>query len=210
MSYNIKNYTEQGGESIHIGGELIVEEGASVKGLLSAPAENQAASSSTTAAALRNDFNALLTKLKNAGLMVPDAWSISAALAPSPSDTVVAANNALVDSVDYSDGVITVTVDVNALTESTSSAPGQGTHKWLCLGIGTGLSAITDAKYNGDQLTAADVSEATACGCDAGTFVLWIKAEVVAAEGKVFTLDADGYAQIPVSVAVVAPAQAEN
>ena len=146
MSYNIKNYTEQGGESIHIGGELIVEEGASVKGLLSAPAENQAASSSTTAATLRNDFNALLTKLKNAGLMVPDAWSISAALAPSPSDTVVAANNALVDSVDYSDGVITVTVDVNALTESTSSAPGQGTHKWLCLGIGTGLSAITDAK----------------------------------------------------------------
>ena len=64
MSYNVKNYTEQGGESIHIGGKLIVEEGASVKGILSAPAENQAASSSTTAAALRNDFNSLLTKLK--------------------------------------------------------------------------------------------------------------------------------------------------
>lgn len=33
MSYNTKNYTEQGGEVTHIGGELIVEEGATVTGL---------------------------------------------------------------------------------------------------------------------------------------------------------------------------------
>ena len=40
MSYNAKNYTEQGGEITHIGGTLIIEEGASVVGLLSTPAEN--------------------------------------------------------------------------------------------------------------------------------------------------------------------------
>lgn len=39
MSYNTKNYTEQGGDVTHIGGKLIIEEGASVEGLLSTPAE---------------------------------------------------------------------------------------------------------------------------------------------------------------------------
>ena len=32
--YNAKNYTEQGGDVTHIGGKLIIEEGASVEGLL--------------------------------------------------------------------------------------------------------------------------------------------------------------------------------
>ncbi len=33
MSYNAKNYTEQGGDVTHIGGKLIIEEGAQVEGL---------------------------------------------------------------------------------------------------------------------------------------------------------------------------------
>ena len=33
MSYNAKNYTEQGGDTTHIGGSLVIEEGASVEGL---------------------------------------------------------------------------------------------------------------------------------------------------------------------------------
>lgn len=33
MSYNTKNYTEQGGDITHIGGTLIVDEGGSVEGL---------------------------------------------------------------------------------------------------------------------------------------------------------------------------------
>lgn len=33
MSYNAKNFTEQGGDVTHIGGSLIIEEGASVEGL---------------------------------------------------------------------------------------------------------------------------------------------------------------------------------
>jgi len=70
MSYNAKNYTEQGGNVTHIGGKLVIEEGGSVEGLPSA--ENQAASTATTVANLVTDFNALLTKLKAAGLMAAD------------------------------------------------------------------------------------------------------------------------------------------
>ncbi|MBW7571221.1 head fiber protein [Caproiciproducens faecalis] len=117
MSYNTKNYTEQGGEKTVIGGTLEIKEGASVTGLTStaAPASatalggvkaaakeetdtvpvkigedgilyvptypvvpeipaaaNQADSTATDATGLVADFNALLAKLKAAGLMVPD------------------------------------------------------------------------------------------------------------------------------------------
>ena len=73
--YNAKNYTEQGGDVTHIGGKLIFEEGSSVEGLPSSftPAENQADSEATTIAALKEDFNSLLGKLKVAGIMTADA-----------------------------------------------------------------------------------------------------------------------------------------
>ena len=71
--YNTKNYTEQGGDVTHIGGRLVFEKGASVEGLPgSAPAENQADSTAATVAALKDDFNDLLAKLKAAGLMAAD------------------------------------------------------------------------------------------------------------------------------------------
>ena len=75
MSYNAKNYTEQGGGITHIGGKLIIEEGASVEGLPSSftPAANQADSEATTIDTLKDDCNALLAKLKTAGLMTADA-----------------------------------------------------------------------------------------------------------------------------------------
>ena len=73
--YNAKNYTEQGGEKWVIGGTLEIKEGATVTGLPSSftPAANQAASEATTIAGLKDDFNALLSKLKAAGLMEADA-----------------------------------------------------------------------------------------------------------------------------------------
>jgi len=75
MSYNTKNYTEQGGEKTVIGGTLEIKEGASVTGLPSSftPAENQSDSTATTIAGLVADFNALLLKLKAAGLMAADS-----------------------------------------------------------------------------------------------------------------------------------------
>lgn len=70
MSYNTKNYMEQGGEKLVIGGTLEILEGVSVTGL--PIAENQAESTATDATGLVTDFNALLVKLKAAGLMEAD------------------------------------------------------------------------------------------------------------------------------------------
>ena len=72
--YNAKNYTEQGGEKTVIGGTLEIQEGASVTGLPSnfTPAAVQADSTATDAAGLVTDFNALLAKLKAAGLMASE------------------------------------------------------------------------------------------------------------------------------------------
>jgi hypothetical protein len=70
MSYNTKNYTEQGGEKTVIGGTLEIKEGAVVTGL--PVLDNQAASTAATVEDLVTDFNALLTKLKVAGLMISD------------------------------------------------------------------------------------------------------------------------------------------
>jgi hypothetical protein len=118
MSYNTKNYTEQGGEKTVIGGTLEIKEGASVTGLSphqitiatetalggikAAPksetdtvpakidedgilyvptypvvpetpvADYQAPSTAEDISGLLADFNALLTKLKTAGLMISD------------------------------------------------------------------------------------------------------------------------------------------
>ena len=205
--YNAKNYTEQGGEITHIGGKLVFDEGAEVEGLPSpfSPVENQAASTATQVSGLKNDFNALLVKLKNAGIMEPETWNLSVRLAPSLTDAVAAANNAK-STVALADGVITVTADVDDLEESESSAPGQGTHKWIGLGIGTGLSSVTLAKYNGSPLTNEDATEAVSVGLDQpGEFVLYIRAEEVAKTPKVITLKADGYPEVSLSIVVVAP-----
>lgn len=67
---NCKNYTEQGGAVTHIGGELIIEKGAKVTGL--PQVENQAESTATTVAALKDDLNDLIKGLKAAGYIAAD------------------------------------------------------------------------------------------------------------------------------------------
>lgn len=71
MSYNAKNYTEQGGERTVIGGTLEIEEDGQIIGLPSCftPTVFQADSVATTIEDLVVDFNVLLLKLKDAGLM---------------------------------------------------------------------------------------------------------------------------------------------
>ena len=207
-----KNYSTDGGDRMVIGGVLEFEQGAEVKnfpdggGGTGDKAENQNASTATAVAGLKNDFNALLVRLKEAGLMAADEWELSARLAPSLTDAVAAANNAKA-SVSLADGVITVTADVDELEESESSAPGQGTHKWIGLGIGTGLSSVTLAKYNGSALTEGDAAEAVSVGLDQpGEFVLYVRAEELAVTPKTITLQADGYGEVTVSITVAAPA----
>ena len=199
-----KNYHTDEGDRLVIGGVLEFGDGASVENFPGA--KNQAASTASDAAGVRDDLNALIVKLKEAGIMTPDAWNLSVRLAPSLTDAVAAANNAKAE-VALDGNVITVTADVDELEESTSSAPGQGTHKWIGLGIGTGLSSVALAKYNGSRLTADDATEAASVGLDNdGEFVLYIRADEVAYTPKTITLDADGCARVTITINVEAPA----
>ena len=67
------NYTEQGGEKTVIGGELDIQGTLKLNGAQLQQAENQAASTASTVAGAVTDLNALLTKLKAAGIMAADA-----------------------------------------------------------------------------------------------------------------------------------------
>lgn len=72
--YNTKNYTEQGGEKTVIAGvlEITVDGKLLFQGSQVKPAVAQADSVATTIADLKTDFNALLAKLKAAGLMASE------------------------------------------------------------------------------------------------------------------------------------------
>ena len=208
-----KNYSTDEGNTWVIGGKLVFEEGAEVEGLNGAgqssgaagAAENQAASNATAIAALKNDFNALLIKLKNAGIMVPDDWNITAGLAPTPTENVLVSNKGKVQSIVLEDDVITIAVDVDELTESESSEASQGTHKWLALEIGTGIADITAVLFNGTLLTAQDVEDAQATGCASGSLVLYVKADELVQESRIITLKTDGYSEKTLTICVVEP-----
>jgi len=201
--YNAKNYTEQGGEKTIIGGRLEIKEGASVTGLPSAI--NQTASTATTVAGVKDDFNALLLKLKNTGLMVPDAWNVSVANIPTSLGEDMSANQSKVEFVTIEDNIITVTAPVDELLAYPSSNPAQGTHKWVGMLITTGLPDITAVKYNGSQLTAADATEAAAVGGSAGDIVMWLKCDEIINTAKVFTLWASGYPKATFTVVITEP-----
>ncbi|OPZ85953.1 MAG: hypothetical protein BWY74_03775 [Firmicutes bacterium ADurb.Bin419] len=205
MSYSTKNYTEQGGEKTVIGGELEIKEGASVKGLPSI--ENQAVSSASTVAGLKDNFNALLSKLKDAGYMTLDQWNVSVSKIPSPSGEEFVLNQSKVSDISIEAGIITVVVDVDELVAFPRSNPQQGTHKWIGIEITSGLPDITAIKYNGTQLTSADVDEATAVGSSAGDIVMWLKCDEIIENPKVFTLWASGYGEKSFTVIIEAPEQ---
>lgn len=71
---NVKNYTEQGGKKTVIGGELEIAVGGKLTfaGAELKQAQVQADSTASTIAGLVADFNALLAKLKAAGLMASE------------------------------------------------------------------------------------------------------------------------------------------
>ena len=83
VTRNCKNYLTDGGDRLVIGGTLEVLDTATVTGLQSGyateqtagsvyQATNQAASAATTISDLTSDFNALMQKLKDAGIMAAD------------------------------------------------------------------------------------------------------------------------------------------
>ena len=83
VTRNCKNYLTDGGDRLVIGGTLEVLDTATVTGLQTGyateqtagsvfQATNQTESTATTIADLKSDFNALLLKLKDAGIMAAD------------------------------------------------------------------------------------------------------------------------------------------
>ncbi|MGR6836758.1 hypothetical protein [Syntrophomonas erecta] len=213
MGYSTKNYTEQGGEKTVIGGILEVKEGGSlelkegalIKGF--PIASNQNNSTATTVSALKDNFNDLLAKLKDAGFMEFDTWNLSVAKAPITTEGLpTTVNQSKVTAVTIADNIISVTVDVNELVEFESSTPTQGTHKWVGILITTGLTDITKIKYNGYQLTQDDVLEAAGVGGTDGDIIMWLKCDEIVETPKLFTLWSSGYEETELMVEIVAPA----
>ena len=211
MSYNAKNYTEQGGEVTHIGGKLVFEESGSIAGFPGAA--NQEPVTGSQVKDVKDAFNALLIGLKNAGIMVPDSWNVSVLACPTPaamptSETTANSGHATV-TIDGTEITITLDCEVKDLAVADHGAT-WGKHKWLGFGVRTGLAAVTGVKFTDDTgasatLGADDASEAQTLGLSAGDFVLYIKAEQ---EGyltgkKSFTLKADGYAETTFTMRIV-------
>lgn len=213
--YNVKNYTEQGGEVTHIGGLLVFDEGGSFSGGLM---PNQSADTAGTTSSLQAALNSLLIKLKNAGIMAADAWP-TLTVTKSLNDTETShanrqSNTEDIASVAVQDGVITVTLSkkVSELKDF-DGLNGWGVHKWLGIGVRPWANAITGISYNGKALTAADVAEAQAVGLsDAGYFVRWIAADLVLAGDNsqksvdTFELWANGFEKVTYKIRIVEPA----
>ena len=218
MSYNTKNYTEQGGDVTHIGGKLVFDDGGSIAGFPGA--ENFVPKTTNTGADIRSDLNTLIKKLKDAGIMIPDEWNVSVLACPTPasmptSETTANSGHATV-TIDGTEITITLNCKVSELANANHGET-WGTHKWLGFGVRTGLGSIVGVKFTDDtgasaMLSADDATEATALGLSAGDFVLYIKAEQAEylAGEKHFTLKADGYAETTFTMKIVEPTTQEG
>ena len=211
MSYNTKNYTEQGGDITHIGGKLVFDEGGSIAGFPGA--ENFVPKNTNTGADIRSDLNTLIKKLKDAGVMIPDEWNVSVLACPTPasmptSETAANSGHATV-TIDGTEITITLNCKVSELADANHGEI-WGKHKWLGFGVRTGLGSVVGVKFTDDTgasvtLSADDATEATALDLSAGDFVLYIKAEQAEylTGEKYFTLKADGYAETTFTMKIV-------
>ena len=201
--YNAKNYTEQGGDVTHIGGELRFDDGAKLTNFPGA--ENMIPETSATGQKIRDDLNALIVKLKNAGIMIPDEWNVSVLACPTPASmpTVETAANSGHATVSIDGNQITITLDCE-VKDLADADHGEtwGKHKWLGFGVRTGQGSIVGIQFTDDTgasatLAAGDASEADTLGLSAGDFVLYIKAEDAKylTGDKYFKLWDDGYAE---------------
>lgn len=169
-----------------------------------------AASGSPTKA----NFNSLLSALKNAGLIAPDEFSSLSVLAvPTPAKmptAETAANSGHATLTISDDNVITIALNCEvADLADANHGSSWGTHKWLGFGVRTGLASIVGIKFTDDTgasatLASGDATEASDLGLSAGDFVLYIKAEDPGylAGNKCFTLEADGFAPVTVSMKI--------
>lgn len=202
-----KNYFTDGGDKLVIGGEIVFGEGAEAAAMK--PAENIASGSATAAA--------IVTALKNAGLMVGDAFALTySAVTTDTGHANRMYNTNKISSVSISETDHTITITLSAKVEALKDFDGKngwGVHKWLGIGLVSGINYPTAAlKYNDTALTADDASEASGCGCSGtGVFVRWVAADLVLAGDNTeksvdtFTLWADGYAKTAYKLVIVEP-----
>ena len=190
-NYNVKNYTEQGGEVTHIGGSLVFGDGAKVKNF---PGAVNVPDSGTASAILKK----LLVSLKDAGLMVGDEWNVgvkdksTVTLANLPTAETLANTGHATVAIDGTEITVTLDCKVSELADADHGAT-WGVHKWLAFGVNTGLgTSVAGVTYTDTAgtvtLTADDDSEAATVGLTTGDFVLYIKAEKVLAQGAAFVL----------------------
>ena len=210
--YNTKNYTEQGGEVTHIGGKLVFDEGGKMAGGL---LPNQAACAGSSNG--EKAVNALLLKMKNAGLMAADVFTMQYAAVTDnvPSHADRSYNTSKISNVAVDNDAHVITITLSEKVEDLKDFDGEhdwGIHKWLGIGLGVGINPITGLYYNGSALTAEDVEEAiTQCGLSAGYFVRWVAADLVlAGDNKqkskdYFSLWADGYEETSYRLVIVEP-----
>ena len=207
--YNAKNYTEQGGDVTHIGGKIVYD-----NGLM--PNMSTADVTSDTVAKVRTSLNSLITRLKNAGLMIGDAFTMQyAAVTDSVSGHADRSyNTGKISDVTVDNYAHTITITLSDKVKNLKdfeAGNGWGKHKWLGIGLGVGISPITGLYYNGSVLTAEDVTEATQCNLTAGYFVRWVAADLVLTGDNTqksvdtFILWADGYAETNYKLVIVEP-----
>lgn len=188
-----KNYGKWGGNEWVVNGALNISEGA-------VPAANIAANATVAE---------LIVALKDAGLITPDSWTVSALACPSTSampTSETAANSAHISSIEIVDGCLAIDLDctVEELEDADHGAT-WGTHKWIGFGIRTGLDSIVGVTFTDDTgasavLSSADADEASTLSLSEGDFVLYIKAEdakYLKGE-KFFTLKTSGYATVKI------------
>lgn len=211
-TYNTENRMEQGGGRWVIGGELVVEDGAVLDGIGFTMPNIATPASDANAAAVRSSLIALYTALKNAGLMDGDTFTMTYAPVTGDNEATRAANTAKISGVSIEDDIITITLSdkVEDLNDF-DARNGWGVHKWLGIGLSAGITPITDLKYNGGDITAEDVTEATNMGLSAGYFVRWVAADLVLAGDNTqkskdtFTLWADAHALTEYKLRIVEP-----
>lgn len=96
-----------------------------------------------------------------------------------------------------SSGNIVIVKSKELLNSFASTNEAQGSGKWIGFDIDTGLNSIIGVKWNGYDLTSADVLESNSVGLPGGHIVFWAKAEDLQAVARNIILAADGYRDTP-------------
>ena len=209
----VASIAEKLGASVVSKGDRLADSLEAVAENIGGVAVNQELSTATSVSEVVADLNELINNLKNAGIMTADDFEM--AVTKDVTDSVAGRadrqyNTNKISSVAEEDGVITITLSAKVSELKDFDGGGVwGVHKWLGIGVSAGINPITGLKYNGTQLTAEDVTEATQVGLSAGYFVRWVAADLVLAGNNSepskdnFTLWADGYKTTKFTIKIV-------